>query len=120
MDCSVQEKMPGSGMIQEDSVLQDAALKAISQEEVLQLFSRPSHGEDTEETTQNGSVHRSTLGLGTVRTIAAFQQTVGVDYSKKQIHPAAIRGCRNAASIEFAGDNTCADVAADSEEGPKT
>ncbi len=37
------------------------------------------------------------LGLGTVRTIAAFQQTVGVDYTKKQIHPAAIRGCRNAA-----------------------
>jgi len=119
MDCSVQEKMPGSGIIQEDSV-PHAALKAISQEKVLQLFSAPSHGEDTEETTQNGSVHRSTLGLGTVRTIAAFQQTAGVDYSKKQIHPAAIRGCRNAASIEFAGDNACADVAADSEEGPKT
>ena len=106
-------------MIQKDGVLQDAALKAASQEKVLELFSGLNHGEDTEETTQNESVHRSILGLGTVRTIAAFQQTVGVDYTKKQIHPAAFRGCRNAECIEFAGDITHADVAADSEEGPQ-
>ena len=61
------------------------------------------------------STKGSAAGLGSVRTLAAFQEAVGVDYSSKQISPAAVRGSQSMRGIEFACDSMQADLSADSE-----
>lgn len=88
--------------------MQDSALKAESQEQVLQLFSaRACNGEIPDNEAQDGG---SSLGLGSARTIADIQRTVGVDYRRMQISAAAMRGTRGA-DVEYASDNSQTDLA---------
>ena len=88
--------------------VQDSALKAESQEQVLQLFSAGAcNGKILDNEAQDGGV---SLGLGSARMIADFQETVGVDYRRMQISAAAMRGSRGA-DVEYASESSQTDLA---------
>lgn len=88
--------------------MQDSALKAETQEQVLRLFSGGScNGEIQGNEAQDGGC---SLGLGSARTIVDFQETVGVDYRRMQIAAAAMRGSQGADG-EYASDGSLTDLA---------
>ena len=80
-------------------ISQDAKAKLECQRRVLDLFDLARH--DSKSSGQNEKQEKTSLNLGTARTLAAFQETTGVSYSSKHISPLALRGCRDQ-HLEFA------------------
>ena len=81
-------------------ILQDAKAKLESQRRVLEPFCSAQH--DSNSSGQTGKQERTTIRLGTARTLAAFQETIGVSISRKHISPVALRGCGMDQHVEFA------------------
>ena len=78
---------------------------------MLQLFSSAgvsSSGLEGQAAHKNG-VREPALILVTQRTLAGFQEIVGVDYTRKQIHTAARKGCRFVENVRFASDQVYID-----------
>ena len=81
-------------------ILQDAKAKLESQRRVLELFCLAQH--DSNSSGQTGQQENKHTNLGSARTLAAFQETTGVLYSKKHISSLALRGCNNDQFLELA------------------
>ena len=74
-------------------ILQDAKAKLESQRRVLEPFCLAQH--DSNSSGQTGQQEKTHADLGSARTLAAFQETIGVSYSSKHISTLALRGCRD-------------------------
>ena len=67
---------------------------------MLEPFSLAQH--DSKSSNETGEEDLMPVILGNARTLAAFQETVGVFYSRKHISPVALRGCSRGQHVEFA------------------
>ena len=81
-------------------MLQDAEAKLESQRRVLEPFCSGQY--DSNSSGQTEEQGQSPVDPGTARTLAAFQETIGVSYSRKHISPVALRGCGREQQVEFA------------------
>ena len=82
-------------------MLQDAEAKLESQRQVLEPFCSAQHDSDSNSSGQTGKQGKTPVDLGTARTLAAFQETIGVFYSRKHISPVALRGCGREQDVQF-------------------